>query len=364
MKLAVMTRSATLFGLICRCFEADGAVCHRFADDVAFARAIYRDEYSAILIDADTGISPLRPVLARRACYSDRRAPLIVVGGGHDRAGIARLFDAGADDVVLSPVDSRELTLRVHLALLRVQLQAADSGDRLECGLYRLDRRTCTVHVNGKAVRLTSREFAIAWLLFSHPGEYVSRRQIAGAVWSSSEDIIGRTLEQHIYKLRKKLELNGPWGVHLRTLYAHGYRIEIAEMTDAPLEETEAETETETEVAHADTAFEPMATAAHAGPPFEPMTTAAHAGPAFERMATAERAEAALACLESMPCTTRAADAPPPRAEVHAADSVVARTAPSWSDSAGVFSASSSVVTKVPYTLWDAFPGMRTRGGT
>ncbi|MDR6409123.1 response regulator transcription factor [Paraburkholderia terricola] len=338
MKLAVMTRSATLFGLICRCFEADGAVCHRFADDVAFARAIYRDEYSAILIDADTGISPLRPVLARRACYSDRRAPLIVVGGGHDRAGIARLFDAGADDVVLSPVDSRELTLRVHLALLRVQLQAADSGDRLECGLYRLDRRTCTVHVNGKAVRLTSREFAIAWLLFSHPGEYVSRRQIAGAVWSSSEDIIGRTLEQHIYKLRKKLELNGPWGVHLRTLYAHGYRIEIAEMTDAPLEETEAETETETEVAHADTAFEPMT--------------------------TAERAEAALACLESMPCSTRAADAPPPRAEVHAADSVVARNAPSWSDSAGVFSASSSVVTKVPYTLWDAFPGMRTRGGT
>ena len=153
MKLAVMTRSATLFGLICRCFEADGAVCHRFADDVAFARAIYRDEYSAILIDADTGLNPLRPVLARRACYADRRAPLIVIGAGHDREAIARLFDAGADDVVLSPVDAREVMLRVHLALLRVQLQSADSSDTLECGAYRLDRRTCTVHVDGQAMR-------------------------------------------------------------------------------------------------------------------------------------------------------------------------------------------------------------------
>ncbi|MFS2168526.1 DNA-binding response regulator, partial [Variovorax sp. Varisp62] len=85
-----------------------------------------------ILIDADTGLNPLRPVLARRACYADRRAPLIVVGAGHDREAIARLFDAGADDVVLSPVDAREVMLRVHLALLRVQLQSADSSDTLE----------------------------------------------------------------------------------------------------------------------------------------------------------------------------------------------------------------------------------------
>jgi DNA-binding response OmpR family regulator len=78
-------------------------------------------------------------------------------------------------------------------------------------------------------VRLTPREFAVAWLLFSHDGQYVSRRQIAGAVWSSSEDIIGRSLEQHIYKLRKKLELQGAHGCRLQTMYAHGYRIEVAD---------------------------------------------------------------------------------------------------------------------------------------
>lgn len=228
MKLAVMTRSTALFRLICQCFEPDGAQCTRFSDEVVFARAIYRDDYAAILIDAETGMNPMRPVLARRSCYADRRAPLIVVGAHEDRASIVDLFDAGADDIVLCPINSAELVLRVHLAVRRFQpQQTAETADRLQCGPYLLDRRTCTVWVDDEPVRLTSREFAIAWLVFSCPGEYVSRRQIAGAVWSSSEDIVGRTLEQHIYKLRKKLSLNGSHGVRLRTMYAHGYRIEL-----------------------------------------------------------------------------------------------------------------------------------------
>ena len=228
MKLAVMTRSTALFRLICQCFEPDGAQCTRFSDEVVFARAIYRDDYTAILIDAETGMNPMRPVLARRSCYADRRAPLIVVGAHESRESIIELFDAGADDIVLCPINSSELVLRVHLAVRRFQpLQTAETTDRLECGSYLLDRRTCTVWVDDEPVRLTSREFAIAWLVFACPGEYVSRRQIAGAVWSSSEDIVGRTLEQHIYKLRKKLSLNGSHGVRLRTMYAHGYRVEM-----------------------------------------------------------------------------------------------------------------------------------------
>ncbi|MBW0446263.1 response regulator transcription factor [bacterium M00.F.Ca.ET.228.01.1.1] len=339
MKLAVMTRSATLFGLICRCFEADGAVCHRFADDVAFARAIYRDEYSAILIDADTGLNPLRPVLARRACYADRRAPLIVIGAGHDREAIGRLFDAGADDVVLSPVDAREVMLRVHLALLRAQLQSADSSDMLECGVYRLDRRTCTVHVDSHAVRLTPREFAIAWLLFSRRGEYVSRRQIAGAVWSRSEDIIGRTLEQHIYKLRKKLELNGPWGVHLRTLYAHGYRIEMTDTADAALDES----------------TQSMQTMESLDSPASVESTA------FASLHGESRAAAAVVCIGSMPRAS--VPASPPRAEVHPADSAVARNAPAWGDSQAAFAASAGGVPKTPYALLSAAAlAARTRG--
>jgi DNA-binding response OmpR family regulator len=230
MKIAVFTRNAGLFGFISQSFEPDRAVCHRFSDEVMLARAAYRDEFHAVLVDGATGISPLRPLLARRACYADRRAPVIFMGLLDDRASVNRALDAGADDVVLAPIEARELVLRVHLAIRRFGMtRAMDDQGVIEHGVYRLDRNACVVHVNGEEVRLTPREFAIAWLLFSRYGEYVSRRQIAGAVWSSSEDIVGRTLEQHIYKLRKKLELHGSHGTQLRTMYAHGYRIETSE---------------------------------------------------------------------------------------------------------------------------------------
>ena len=296
--LAVMTRNTALFKLTCQCLDAEGTQCSQFEDHVALARAVYRDDYGAILVDVSAGIDPMLPVLARRACYADRRIPLIVVGAPDDRDSITQLVDAGADEVVLSPIDPRELALRVHIALRRAQpAQAADADDRLEYGVYRLDRRTCTVFVAGQAIRLTTREFAIAWLLFSRPGEYASRRHIAGAVWSSSEDIVGRTLEQHIYKLRKKLDLNGQHGIHLRTMYSHGYRVEMDEAREE----------------------EP---AVELAPTVASMTASSSTvTPLASREDRGERAPSrphhATAC-----------------AEIHPADSATARNAPSWPDPA------------------------------
>ncbi|MFM0315462.1 response regulator transcription factor [Paraburkholderia nemoris] len=308
MMLAVMTQDTALFNLICQCLEAEDTQCSRFDDHVALARAVYREDYGAILVDAAAGIDPMLPVLARRACYADRRAPLIVVGASDDRSSIAQLVDAGADDVVFSPIDPRELALRVHIALRRFQpAQPGDADDCLEYGAYRLDRRTCTVFVEGEPIRLTTREFAIAWLLFSRPGEYASRRHIAGAVWSSSEDIVGRTLEQHIYKLRKKLNLSGQHGIHLRTMYAHGYRVEMAEVKDV-------------------------------NPDISPVALAP--GNVSPLVACAEKTERVLhhaAC-----------------AEIHPADSETARNAPSWPDpaAAAVRAACSAGTAKAICHIW------------
>ncbi|WP_232833248.1 response regulator transcription factor [Paraburkholderia kururiensis] len=233
-RLAVVTGSASLFGLVDACFGEDGATCVHFADSAALARAAAASNqptFSAILMDAQSDAASSPPALAQRRAHERSRVPLIAVGirGGLDAA--EQLLDAGADEVVLSPVDSRELVLRVHLALRRTRGDEgfAHAEDRLVVGAYGLNRRTCTVHIGMQTIDLTPREFAVAWILFSRCGEYVSRRQMAGAVWSSSDDIVGRTLEQHIYKLRKKLALNGTHGVQLRAVYARGYRLDMAD---------------------------------------------------------------------------------------------------------------------------------------
>lgn len=232
MKLAIITHSQAFYDLVSQCFEADGATCLRFGHDNHTARALTRENPTAVVLDAASGIDALHPVLARRACYGERRTPLIVIGDFGDRASIVHALESGADDIVLAPVDRRELYLRLHMAVQRFEtlpnMRESDEHT-IEFGRYILDRRQGTVRVDDECVRLTAREFAIAWLLFTHRNKYVSRRDIAGAVWGSSEDIVGRTLEQHIYKLRKKLWLDGGRGTALRTMYAHGYRVEPCE---------------------------------------------------------------------------------------------------------------------------------------
>ncbi|WP_236872188.1 response regulator transcription factor [Burkholderia stabilis] len=234
MKLAIFTHDSALFHMIQSCLADDGVTCARYSKDVDLARALHREEFSAIVFDATAGMDASHPVLARRACFGDRRAPLIAIGEflAQDRA-IAAL-SAGADDIVLKPVEPRELRLRLLLAVHRFAGQPSVSdasqpaADEIGMGIYRLSRRNGCVEINGKVIRLTTREFAIAWVLFSQQGNYVTRRAIAATVWGSSEEIVGRTLEQHIYKLRKKLLLDGAFGIVLRTMYAHGYRIERA----------------------------------------------------------------------------------------------------------------------------------------
>jgi DNA-binding winged helix-turn-helix (wHTH) protein len=74
---------------------------------------------------------------------------------------------------------------------------------------------------------MTRYEFSLAWLLFAQPGVCISRQQIASTVWGCAEEIVARPLEQHIYRLRKKLQLNGKSGLVLRTVYGRGYALEV-----------------------------------------------------------------------------------------------------------------------------------------
>jgi DNA-binding winged helix-turn-helix (wHTH) protein len=139
---------------------------------------------------------------------------------------VARALDAGVDDFIMKPVNPIELCARLR-AVHRRRRQTAQSRTISLAG-YVLDRTTSTVTNRGIPVTLTAREFSMAWLLFSNPGTCLSRSTISLAVWGVQADISWRTLEQHIYKVRKKLELSAERGVSIRTLYSMGYHLEVS----------------------------------------------------------------------------------------------------------------------------------------
>ncbi|VWC56448.1 putative response regulator transcription regulator protein [Burkholderia lata] len=228
MNLAVFSKDMTRRDAICSHLAANGIAVDRFDDETTFARALTRREFDAILISMESGIDQQHPVLVHRACHGVQRAPLILICSPRDSMDAVDLLDYETDEIVLAPVNLPELLLRLRLTSHRLQRTRSNvNRELLTCGPYRLDRHASTVSVAGDVIRLTSREFAIAWMLFSQLDKYVARGEIARAVWGSPEDIVSRSLEQHIYKLRKKLSLNGIHGTYLRTMYAVGYRIFI-----------------------------------------------------------------------------------------------------------------------------------------
>ena len=138
---------------------------------------------------------------------------------------VASALDSGADDFLVRPYDAVELIARMN-ALLR---RCASSNTRrmIEFFDFSLDRETAKFRYRDIHISLTPREFSMAWLFFSSPGIYISRETIGSVIWNTDSEIAGRTIEQHVYKLRKKLQIDSKQIVMIRTAYSQGYRLEL-----------------------------------------------------------------------------------------------------------------------------------------
>ncbi|RFP09357.1 DNA-binding response regulator [Duganella sp. BJB488] len=226
MRFAVLTQTQAHFAAIEACFQADGVVCSCFADTRALLRAARNDSYDLVLIDAKVFEREGDCLLSWRACHADHLMPVIVFGQFHDRERMLRAFDAGVSDVLVGAVEQNEMYVRTRRVLdaLRAERPAPAS---LMVGPYTLCQRQGLVTLDGQPIYLTAREFAMAWLFFSTPGTYFSKRQLAARVWGDTVEFTERTIEQHIYKLRKKMGIgkNGP--VRLHTMYTLGYRLDV-----------------------------------------------------------------------------------------------------------------------------------------
>lgn len=199
-----------------------------FSDELELLRSLRHSPCELLVFDATCVASDDSSLLAWQRCHSSHPTPLIVLGRFDCTHDILAWYHAGAHDVLALPFNAHELHVRAALALSPVA-EACSESQQLSVGPYHLIRDENTVYLHGKPIVLTAREFSIAWLLFSSPGVCFRRCQLAKAVWGSHTEFTDRTMEQHIYKLRKKLQLcNHSGAVRIRTVYSHGYKLELA----------------------------------------------------------------------------------------------------------------------------------------
>jgi DNA-binding response OmpR family regulator len=138
-------------------------------------------------------------------------------------------LEAGADDFIRRPCEPDLLVARLNAVLRRTNRSNGVVKRSIAMQGFTLDREAGVLLDRGVPVDLTPREFTMAWLFFSAPNTYMSRETISTSIWGVDSEITNRTIEQHVYKLRKKLSLGASRGIRIRTAYTRGYRLELCE---------------------------------------------------------------------------------------------------------------------------------------
>jgi two-component system phosphate regulon response regulator PhoB len=130
-------------------------------------------------------------------------------------------FEVGADDYIVKPFSMRELLLRVKAVLRRSGTATTPPPTLIELGELRIDPAAHRLWIAGTEVELTALEFRLLMTFYERRERVQSRSTLLDDVWGVSPDLVTRTVDTHVKRLREKLATSGDM---IETVRGVGYR--------------------------------------------------------------------------------------------------------------------------------------------
>ena len=204
--------------------EQEGYNCEVINDPVKFVGRIR--EFQPDLVILDIMMPELNGMQLCNIAKADpamRQVPIIFLTARNEVEDRVKGLEAGADDYVSKPFNTKELLLRVDKILSRSR-QTSTVGNvpmQIQIGGVILDEETHQVTVDGDEVILTVTEFRLLKILMERKGRVQSRENLLTNVWNYDSDIETRTVDTHVRRLREKL---GAYAGMIKTMRGVGYR--------------------------------------------------------------------------------------------------------------------------------------------
>jgi DNA-binding response OmpR family regulator len=148
--------------------------------------------------------------------------PIVVLSATSDVSDKVLLLELGADDYVTKPFSPRELLARVRAALRHTSRRA--NVNLVSFDDIAIDFRKMEVQRDGKVVIMTAQEFKTLKFFVENAERVISRDELLNDVWGYQNYPSTRTVDNHILKLRQKLERDPASPVHFRTVHGVGYK--------------------------------------------------------------------------------------------------------------------------------------------
>jgi two-component system, OmpR family, phosphate regulon response regulator PhoB len=212
-------------------FEVDS-----FGDAESAFAAVQIKNYNLCLLDwmlpGVQGIDFLKRVRPH-----NQNLKVLMLTAKADPESIVQGLEAGADDYLTKPFDAKVFAARVRNLMRRSEYenqirQQNQSTPNYESSIEEMTIDKAHIHFtkyyvknNGIEVHLTPSEFKLLASLFKAQGQVLTREQLIDQIQGVDVSVTGRTIDTHIFALRKKM---GDWAAHIETIRGVGYRILIS----------------------------------------------------------------------------------------------------------------------------------------
>jgi len=161
--------------------------------------------------------------VCRELRHRGMRNPIIMLTARGQETDKVVGLEIGADDYVTKPFSVRELMARVHVQLRRTACENA-AVEQFQFGEVELDFKRQHAARAGQRLHLTAREFDILKYFVRRRGETISRDELLDKVWGFRAYPLSRTVDNHIAKLRQKIERLPTEPEYLITVHGLGYK--------------------------------------------------------------------------------------------------------------------------------------------
>jgi len=202
-------------------FESEGYTLEVAVDGASGLGAFRNTKPSVVILDLKLPDMSGRDIL-REIRKEVVAQPVIILSALSEEVDKVLLLELGADDYVTKPFSPKELLARVRAVVRRAENVPLAEG--YSFGDVVIDFVRMEVTREGKPVALTAHEFKTLRYFIQNPERVLSRDELLNQVWGYECYPSTRTVDNHILRLRQKLERDPVNPLHFRTVHKVGYK--------------------------------------------------------------------------------------------------------------------------------------------
>ena len=220
-RILVIEDDGSLRKILWRLFSSEGYEVDLVPDVVCGLERLRQRVPAAVILDLQRPGSS-RCDLCKKIANLIPGVPLIILSGSSDVADKVLLLEMGADDYVTIPFSPRELVARLR-ALMR-RASRVNREDLYIFGEVIVNFSKTEITRGGEKIIVTPKEFRTLEFLTKNVQRVISRNELLDKVWGYENYPCTRTVDNHMLRLRQKLEIDPSHPSHFLTVHGLGYK--------------------------------------------------------------------------------------------------------------------------------------------